>query len=135
MPNSLTLGAVSLPVDLEWIDEFTWSPVAQQTEVTLGGSLLVEESIQLAGRPITLRSGQNGSQVWGVIDRATLVALQALAAEAMDGPIQLTLPDDREFEVMFRHADLAVDSRQLYHVWPPADTDLYAITLRLFVAE
>ena len=135
MPNTLTLGAVTLPVDMEWIDEFTWSPVSQAQEITLGGALLVEESAQLAGRPITLRSGQNGSEHWGVIDRVTLIALQALAASVMAEPITLTLPDDRTFEVMFRHTDLAVDSRALRHVWPPVDGDLYAVTLRLFVAE
>ena len=61
MSEFFTLGAITLPGDLEWIDEFSWSPVGQQVDVTLGGSLIVEESAQLAGRPITLRTGQSGN--------------------------------------------------------------------------
>lgn len=135
MSNNITLGAITLPGDLEWLDEFAWSKVAQQIEVTLGGSLVVEESAQVAGRPITLRTGQAGTTYWGVVDRVTLLSLQALADTASDTPITLTLPDDRTFEVMFRHAEQAVDARPLRHVWPPDPADQYALTLRLIVVE
>ena len=135
MSTVFTLGDIDLSGDLEWADEFGWSPTAQQAEVTLGGSLLIEESAQLAGRPITLRSGQAGQSYWGLADRATVLALQALADEPRDEPLQLTLPDEREFNVLFRHGDLAVEARPLRHVWPPESSDLYLLTLRLQVAE
>lgn len=135
MSGTLTLGAITLPVDLEWVDEFTFSHVSQQREVTLGGSILLEESAQLAARPITLRSGASGSSYFGLIDRATLVALQAAADTARDTPLLLTLPDDRTFDVYFNHGELAVDARPVRHVWPPADDDLYQITVRLITAE
>lgn len=135
MSTVFTLDDIELPGDLEWIDEFDWSPVAAQTEVTLGGSLLVEESAQLAGRPITLRTGQAGSTLWGVVPRSTVLALQALANTPRDTPMTLTLPDERTFDVLFRHTELAVEARPQRHVWPPEDTDLYLLTLRLQVAE
>ena len=34
-----------------------------------------------------------------------------------------------------RNAELAVEARPQRHVWPPEDTDLYLLTLRLQVAE
>lgn len=135
MSDVFTLDDIELPGDLEWVDEFTWSSTAAQTEVTLGGSLLVEESAQLAGRPITLRSGQSGNTLWGVVPRSTVLALQALADIPRDTPMTLTLPDAREFAVLFRHGELAVEARPQRHVWPPEPTDFYLLTLRLQVAE
>ena len=132
---SYTLAGIELPGDLEWADEWTWSPVAQQVEVTLGGSVLLEESAPGAGRPITLRSGQQGSRYWGLVPLTTLTALQALANAPRDTPMLLVLPDEREFDVYFRHGDLAIDARPWRHVWPAEPTDYYLLTLRLQTAE
>jgi len=57
-----SLAGIPLPDDIEWPDENEWSPVTQQLEVSLSGAMLVEESMQLAGRPITLRSNQDGDK-------------------------------------------------------------------------
>jgi hypothetical protein len=47
-----SLAGVALPDDLEWPDEWSWSPVSQAVSVSIGGSLIVEEQAQLAGRPM-----------------------------------------------------------------------------------
>lgn len=39
---------------LDWVDEFSWSPVQQTKTYTITGALLIEEGTRLAGRPITL---------------------------------------------------------------------------------
>lgn len=130
-----TLAGVALPVDLEWVDRDAWSPVSQRVDATLAGALLIEESRQLAGRPITLRSGQQGADWWGLITRAQLDALQALAYLPREVPMPLVLPDGYTAPVYFRHGDLAIDARPWKHVWPAEPGDFYALTLRLITAE
>lgn len=61
---------------LLWTDEFTWSPVAQVTEPSTTGALLVHVGVRIAGRPITLDGGE--SKAWAT--RALCSTLQAWAA-------------------------------------------------------
>lgn len=129
-----SLGGIALPDDLEWVDEFDWSPVGQQVEVSLGGSLIIEESAQLAGRPITLRSNQSGSNYWAVTTRATAEALQALAntPRTQSSPLALVLPDGRTTTVLFRgSAAERFSARPWKHIVPQQATDYYLIELRL----
>lgn len=46
---------ITLPTDLNWVDEFKWSPVIQSQEYAISGSLVVDDWVKLAGRPITLQ--------------------------------------------------------------------------------
>ncbi|WP_180089450.1 MULTISPECIES: hypothetical protein [unclassified Acinetobacter] len=47
--------AIELSDELLWVDEFSWSKVASNdSEYTIAGALIVEQSEKLAGRPITL---------------------------------------------------------------------------------
>ena len=129
---SLTLvdGAttITLPADMHWSDEYAWLPTAQQTEVAFDGALIVQESAQLAGRPVTLEGGVTFA--W--IDRATLESLRTLASTPRDMPMVLTLLDGRAFNVLFRHgATPAVDAKPILDIVPFADGDAYALTLRL----
>lgn len=91
---AITLGAIALPQGCVWNDEFSWSPLAQETTYTLTGSLVVEQTTRAAGRPITLVGGKDFA--W--MTRAEVVALKALldAGEAMT----LTLHDSRAFTVL-----------------------------------
>ena len=46
---------IELSDELMWVDEFSWSKVASNdSEYTIAGALIVEQSEKLAGRPITL---------------------------------------------------------------------------------
>lgn len=117
------LATVTLPDNLYWSDEFAWDPNAQQSEYTLTGALIVEESTRQAGRPITLAGA------W--VDRATVQALRALAATP--GDIQtLTLPDARSFQVLFRRGDQAIEAAPIGGPFAaPQAGDRYRLTLRL----
>lgn len=130
---SVILDTIELPEDLRWADEYAWLPVASQVDVTCGGSLLVEESAQLAGRPITLESGTDGDgRHWAVVTRETVEALRALAAAAQADPLELELEDGRTFDVRFRHGDgVAVEARPVKHIAPHENGDYYHLTLRL----
>lgn len=130
--GSPTAGTVTLPGDMQWVDEFTWLPTAQQVEVACSGALIVEESVQLAGRPITLQARMEGNTGFALVERSVLSALRALAAVGRTAPLTLVLEDLRSFSVMFRHSDgLAVEAVPIKHIVPPADADLYSLTVRL----
>lgn len=123
----ITLEGISLPDDMEWIDETDWTPVEQSTEYSLTGALVIEAATKQAGRPITLASYDG--DVW--VSRATVLALQTLAAVAGQ-ELLLTLWGDATYTVMFRHGDgPPVEAAPIFPVSPPADEDWYTLTLRL----
>lgn len=90
-------GTITLPDDIPWVDEFSWSPVAQQIEVSLGGSEIIETSVQEFGRPITLQGDRNTA--W--IDWTTAEALRVAETAQGDTPFTLTLADGRTYTVLF----------------------------------
>ena len=77
MTITLTNGGttLSLPPDLIWADELTWSAVAQSTERGIFGTLIIDAMARNGGRPITLQG--DGDSAW--IDRGTLRTLGAWA--------------------------------------------------------
>jgi hypothetical protein len=117
---------LTLPADLLWSDEFEWRPVAQATDYTLTGALIVQAAARTAGRPITLRSGEN----YAVLTRQQLDTLSAWA----DVPgQQMTLSiRGTSRTVMFAHQDAPVITAEmlLYHAAPQAG-DLYRCTIKL----
>lgn len=121
-----TLAGIALPAQLHWEDEFAWSPVGQAIDVALDGELVVEESAQQAGRPMTLRGGLD--RAWA--QRATVAQIYALAAQPAQ---QHTLLYRGEtFTVIFdRRSGPPVEARSLWADAEPEDTDDYELTLRL----
>ncbi len=123
----MTLDDITLPDDLLWINEFDWNPVAQTTERSLSGALLVQEGQLSHGRSVVL-SG-NGEAGW--VSRRTVKSLYALSKEA-NKTMSLTLPDGRQFSVIFDRANgSGLETRQLIPFAYPDDDDLYLVTLRL----
>ncbi|GAA4648725.1 hypothetical protein GCM10023116_09960 [Kistimonas scapharcae] len=122
----MTLDDIELPDDLLWVNEYQWQPVAQETERTLTGALLVQEQAKLYGREIELLGEQSG---W--VTRTTVDALKTLEAEA--GKVMtLTLPDTRIFQVIFdRSNGAAVEAQQVLPYAYPDNDYLYSLTVRL----
>lgn len=123
---AITLATVSLPADLQWVDEFTWTPVEMNRTYTLTGALVVEQATRQAGRPITLVGGQDR----GWVARSVVEALYALAQAPSEG-LALELADGREFTVVFRHDETPLDAQPVTGCFPPLAADPYAVTLRL----
>lgn len=99
MTITLTNGGttLSLPPDLIWADELTWSAVAQSTERGIFGTLIVDAMARNGGRPITLQG--DGDSAW--IDRGTL---RALGAWARTPGLRMALDVRGEaFSVVFDH--------------------------------
>ena len=121
----ITLAGIELPDDLDWEDEFGWEPVGQVITPTLSGAIIVEESVQSEGRPITLRSD---GEAW--VKRSTVLEVQALAA-VPSARMQLHL-NRRIFTVIsLRESGGGLEAKQLYRTADPDAQTPYEITLRL----
>lgn len=120
---------IALDPDLQWSDEFSWSPVKQSAEYSITGALLIDESVMLAGRPITL-APPDPSAAW--LTRATLNALMAWA-EVPGRVMTLTLRGAAR-SVMFRRTDgPAIEAEPVIFVADPEPGgfgDHYLATLR-----
>lgn len=130
---SVTLDGITLDGyhgDLKWTDEFLWSPIRQNQNVTVGGSLVVQSSTQLAGRPITLEGGRDGRGYFAVQPRATINALRAI--EIAGREMVLVWSDARVFNVTWRTTDgPPIEAEPVQHMVPHVDEDLYTVILRL----
>ena len=91
---AITLDTFTLPQGCVWSDEFDWSPLAQSTEYSLTGALIVEQATKQAGRPITLIGGKDFA--W--MTRAQVALLKALLDTG--AVMTLTLHDARTFTVL-----------------------------------
>lgn len=87
---------ITLPDSLEWTDEFDFTPVGQQVDRTIGGSLIVQESALKKGRPITLEGGEF---VWA--KREAILKVQTFAS-VPGKKMKLTLADGSQFDVIFK---------------------------------
>jgi len=127
----MTLDDITLPDDLLWINEFDWNPVAQTTERSLSGALLVQEGQLSHGRSIVL-SG-NGEAGW--VARKTVLELQDLIA-APDKAMTLTLPDLRQLNVIFdRSYGSPVAASPVLKEAYPTDNSYYYLSLKLITVS
>ena len=128
--STWTIGLVTLPGDLQWIDEFT--PARKRSESTsLAGSSIVQFSTQVSGIPITLQTPP------GVfVTRKEIADLTAMLNDPATDVFQVGHPDGRSFSCRFSTRDgLAVDWANTYFRSHPVDSDAWhTLTLRLMTA-
>lgn len=127
---AITLGAVTLPDGLRWVDEYQWGGGVQaEIGYSVTGALIIEESAKQAGRPITLEGDE--SSAW--VTRATLDALATLAG-TLGATHTLTLHDARQFTVAFSRGGAPFDAELLAPVANPVAATWYTLrALRLIV--
>lgn len=133
MTVSLNDGSTTLvlPEDLQWVNEFDWSPIQQGLEYSLSGALIIQEGVKLKGREITLYGGPDAA--W--ITRADVKALYAMAQNPAT-VMTFTHADGRTFNVLFNRQKKPIDAREIYRVANPDDTHPYSVTIELLeVAE
>lgn len=115
---------------LWWQDETEWRPVQDVVEYSTTGTLLVDRSEKLAGRPITLVGDE--STAW--MRRGVVLSLMELAATAT---LSMTLTiHSRHFSVIFDLGEgvKTIDVEPLVRISPPADTDYYTVKALHFLA-
>lgn len=114
---------VVLPPDLQWTDEFGWTPVEHSTDYSLDGALVIQEATRQDGRPITLYGGTEGA--WAT--RQQVLALYSLASEPGK---QMTLDLwGRTFNVMFRRP--AIEAGEIIRLAHPDNEHWYSLTINL----
>lgn len=126
---TLSKGAVtlSLPSDLAWTDELSWSAVEQTQTYTTTGALLIEEATKQAGRPYTLEGSED--RAW--CERGLVLALKAWA-DAPGAVMTLTIRGVAR-SVTFDHVRGALEGFPVmfYEDGSVAADDNYVPTIRL----
>ena len=123
---SATLDTITLPDEAIWLNEASWSAVAQSTSYTLSGSLVVEQGVKLAGRPMRL----GGDNCWA---RWSLVKQLLETTHEADKEMTLTLEDGRRFTVIWNHDDGdPVEVTRLYER-QPRDNDWCRLTMKFLI--
>ena len=121
--DSIKLGS------LEWVDEFDWDAVAQETERSVSGVFLVQGGQKLYGRPITLRSN---SGEWTPL---SVVRQLELMRDSFGRVMLLQVPDGREFHVIFNRDESPLEAVPLFRHDAPAPDHLYEVSVRLITVE
>ena len=89
--------SISLPDDMNWVDQFNYSPVAQTTEFSVEGAVVVDAAVKNSGREITLQAGDN--YAWLTLSKVTALR----NAAATPGAILTLTIGLSSFRVVFRH--------------------------------
>jgi len=127
--NNITLDTVTLPYELIWVDEYSWTSIVSESERTLQGVNIVESN-QFAGqsgRPITLKS----DQAW--ITKSDLTTIHTWA-KTLNKEMTLTMHDSTSYTVRFDHdSGEPIEVEPVKQIAELADTDEYILTLKLLV--
>lgn len=110
-----------------WIDEFAWAPVQQSLSRSLTGVPIVQSSVRVGGRSITLASGPAEKTL------LTGMEVERLAAWAsLPGKVLTLLLRGTTRQVVFRHADApALDVEPVIDYDDHAPEDLFLATIKL----
>lgn len=126
MSTVLTLGGVDLNASMIWTDREQTQGVAQTTDRTLGGALIVYSQALSLGGDITLVAGEDS----GWLTKFQVDEIKGLAAIA--GATYTLDIDTSTFDVIFRHHEApAVDFTPLISRLNPGIDDYYIGTIKL----
>lgn len=129
LKRNATNETVPLEDGFLWSDEFAWKPIEQNQEYAVNGTLIVQEGKKKSGRPITLLS-KTDNQGW--IKRSVLSVIQDWSA-LQDEQFTLVFEyphDTRQFNLIFNHAEGAIEADPVKSFPTVSDSDYYRATLR-----
>ncbi|SMF96127.1 hypothetical protein SAMN02949497_3511 [Methylomagnum ishizawai] len=121
---------ILLPDALVWTDELAWTAVAAQDARALGGAVVRQTSVKIAGRPITLAPPDG---FWGAMLRADLLALRAWT----DDPAKrmtLTFADGDAYAVRWLYPD-PIKANPLTGFSARAADEVWLPTLKFITVE
>lgn len=128
MTTTLSDGTttVTLEDDLDWTDEFSWSPIVQTVDPSVTGASLVQIGTRQSGRPITLQG--DAQRGW-----TRLPVVQQLDAWShIAGKVLTLLLRGVERQVMFRHHESpAFDAKEIWGEVPTLASQEFAVTIKL----
>ncbi|UUM26280.1 hypothetical protein NQU59_11230 [Acinetobacter colistiniresistens] len=128
LKRNLTNETVQLEDGFLWSDEFDWKPIEQSQERAIDGTLIVQEGKKKSGRPITLTPPPE--QGW--VKRSELSIIKDWSALQNE---QFTLifeypHDTRQFNVIFNHAEGAIEAKPVLGFPTVSDGDFYEVTFK-----
>lgn len=128
LKRNATNETVPLENGFLWSDEFDWKPIEQNQERAIDGALIVQEGKKKSGRPITL--SPSDGQGW--IKRSDLSVIQDWSAlQDEQFTLEFEYPHDtRQFNVIFNHAEGAIEADTVKGFPTVSDGDYYRATLR-----
>lgn len=112
---------------LVWRDEFSWSPVQQSQQYTIGGTLVIQEAKKLSGRPITLIGDDTvweSREIVKKLHEASLIPFKEFT---------LTLHDGSEKTVMFDKTNTPIETQALFAGQDEDDSNQYIINTLRFI--
>ena len=118
-----SLNGVLLDEELVWLDEWSWTPMAQTVAFAVTGDLIAQHGLKRGGRPLTLVGRLQQPQL------ATLFELLLVTA-----PMTLLL-FGRTFRVCWRHNDGPIQTTPDYEVANPAEFPELGHTVILRLTE
>ena len=128
LTRKVTNETVPIEDGFLWSDEFSWKPIEQNQERAIDGTLIIQEGKKKSGRPITLTPPDN--QGW--IKRSVLSVIQDWSA-LQDEQFTLVFEyphDTRQFNVIFNHAEGAIDAEPVKGFPTVSENDFYKATLK-----
>ena len=117
MSVDITLGSITLPDAMVFVNEFDDSNAVFSDRRTIAGALVRQTGVKTGGRPINLAGG------WTT--RATVISLKSIMDAGTTST--LTLHDGTTYSVKIE----AVRARPLVNYQEPATTDYYTHELEL----
>ena len=128
LKRKATNETVSLEDGFLWSDEFSWKPIEQNQEYAVNGTLIIQEGKKKSGRPITL--SPNDGQGW--VKRSDLSIIQNWSVLQSE---QFTLTfeyphDTRQFNVIFNHAEGAINAKPVMGFPTVSEGDYYEVTFK-----
>lgn len=121
---------IALPDELRWTDELDWTAVAAQDARTLGGAMVRQTSVKVAGRPITLAPPDG---FFGTLLLGTLRTLRGWTDDP-DKVMTLTFADNGSYTVKWRYPNPIKASPLLPHS-TGKDNEVWLPTFNLITVE
>lgn len=116
-----TLGALTLPDQIIWVDQYSYIPIVGQAERTLGGAIVLFNQAASKGRPITLEA--RDGVAW--LTQAQIDSIITMASSL--GTAYLFTYNGESYDVQFAHAIQPVV--EFTPIWPLSDTYTGVINL------
>lgn len=125
-----TSETVSIEDGFFWSDEFSWKAKEQSLEYAMDGTPIIQEGTKLSGRPITLVPADSGM---GWASLGVVRKLQAWSVLNEKFELQFEWAHDtRTFNVVFNHADGALEATSVKGIPPVSLDDPMNLTLRFW---
>lgn len=128
LTNTVTGDIITLSDSLYPSEEHDWSAIVSSNKYSLDGTLIVEQSERLSGKPYTMQAPAGH----GVLTRTTVNALKS-ERDKLDATFWLDYLADGEVKrvkVIFDTSSDAITATPVKRTASPEPNDLYNVTLR-----